>query len=483
MTGLDRVAAITALALVLPLSAAAQETGPIDSGKLAAVPSAASSAELQVEAPIAASASPAPSADPVPPAKEPAVATEQKPDPLAALDPTDRVIAEKIRDLLATKSDRIFAGKRERAAVEAFYQNRNLAPLWLDKGFENARAKAVIARLKNADADGLEPGDYKTPNFAASGQGPDAIAEADLNLTHSVLAYARHVQAGRFPYSRMSRNIELSQAPPEPADVLSRVADAADAAKALDEFSPQNEPYRKLKAMLAQMRGKSGGARSEISDGPALSYNRRNPMEDPRVPLLRERLNVSGERSDLRYDARLADAVNKFQQGNDLPASGNLDLRTLRELNGPTHDDRRHYRQYGTLALVPARLRRGACTGQRAGFQPQSDARRGAGVDDADRHRQAQHADALAERNHEIRDNKSDLERAAFDRPQRIPSGAGAGPDGAVPHGLARELRERRRAHLHAARRQERAWPAAIQLPQPLPGLSARYPGQISLRA
>jgi len=338
MTGLDRVAAITALALVLPLSAAAQETGPIDSGKLAAVPSAASSAELQVEAPIAASASPAPSADPVPPAKEPAVATEQKPDPLAALDPTDRVIAEKIRDLLATKSDRIFAGKRERAAVEAFCQNRNLAPLWLDKGFENARAKAVIARLKNADADGLEPGDYKTPNFAASGQGPDAIAEADLNLTHSVLAYARHVQAGRFPYSRMSRNIELPQAPPEPADVLSRVADAADAAKALDEFSPQNEPYRKLKAMLAQMRGKSGGARSEISDGPALSYNRRNPMEDPRVPLLRERLNVSGERSDLRYDARLADAVNKFQQGNDLPASGNLDLRTLRELNGPTHD-------------------------------------------------------------------------------------------------------------------------------------------------
>ena len=46
------------------------------------------------------------------------------PDPLAALDPADRPIAEKVRDLLAAKVDKIFANKKERAAVEAFYQNR-----------------------------------------------------------------------------------------------------------------------------------------------------------------------------------------------------------------------------------------------------------------------------------------------------------------------------------------------------------------------
>src|SRR5215471_6680827 len=127
MTGLDRLAAITAFALVLPLSAAAQDTATIDNGKLAAVPSAASSTEpSQVETPTPASATPAPMADPVPAAKEPAATTEQKPDSLAALDPADRVVAEKIRDLLAAKSDRIFASKKERAAVEAFYQNRNL---------------------------------------------------------------------------------------------------------------------------------------------------------------------------------------------------------------------------------------------------------------------------------------------------------------------------------------------------------------------
>src|SRR5262249_54844758 len=141
----------------------------------------------------------------------PAIATEQAappPDPMAALDPADRAVAEKVRDLFAAKTaDKIFLAKKERSAAEAFYQSRGFAPLWLDKGIENARSKAAIARLQRADADGLDINDYKTPNFA--GLTPEAQAEADLKLTQTVLTYARHVQAGRFPYARVSNNMEL----------------------------------------------------------------------------------------------------------------------------------------------------------------------------------------------------------------------------------------------------------------------------------
>ena len=73
-----------------------------------------------------------------------------------------------------------------------------------------------------------------------------------------MLTYARHVQAGRFPYIRVSENIELPQKLPAPAHVLAAVADAADAGKALDAFSPPQEPYRRLKAKLAELRGKPG---------------------------------------------------------------------------------------------------------------------------------------------------------------------------------------------------------------------------------
>ena len=187
-----------------------------------------------------------------------ATATEQAApvDPLANLDPADRAVAEKLRDLIDTKLDKLFANKKEGEAVAAFYQNRNLAPLWLDKGVENARVAAVVARLKRADTEGLDPNEYRQPSF--TGLGPDELAEAELKFTRTVLTYARHLQAGRFPYTKVSRNIELPQAAPEPADVLSNVADAADAGKVLDALSPQQEPYRKLKAALADLRSKPG---------------------------------------------------------------------------------------------------------------------------------------------------------------------------------------------------------------------------------
>lgn len=185
------------------------------------------------------------------------------PDPLAALDPADRAVAVNLRDLMATKPDSFFAGKTERAAIEAFYQARNLAPLWLDKGVANARAEAVIARMKNADADGLEPGEYKAPDFA--GLTGEALAEAELKLTRAVLTYARHVQAGRFPYTRVSRNIELPQPAPEPEEVLRTVAEAPDAGETLELYSPQHEPYRRLKAALAELRAKPDAAKGAVA--------------------------------------------------------------------------------------------------------------------------------------------------------------------------------------------------------------------------
>jgi L,D-transpeptidase YcbB len=191
----------------------------------------------------------------------------------------------------------------------------------------------VIARLKGADADGLDIGDYPTPNFA--GLGPDALAEAELKLTQTVLTFARHLQAGRFPYNRVTNNIQLPQAPPEPAAILAQIVNAADAGKALDEFSPPHEAYQKLKAKLAEMRAKSGDARLEIADGPLLKHNVKAPMQDARVPLLREKLGLPGDASDTTYDAKLAASVRKFQQTNELPATGNLDARTVKQLNAP----------------------------------------------------------------------------------------------------------------------------------------------------
>jgi murein L,D-transpeptidase YcbB/YkuD len=348
----DRVLASTALALILalPVGAAAQTDAKATDSKVAAVPvatdvgtSAATSEKPATEAPVTPAAPAAtPPAETAPPAAAtpPAATTTPvtttasepaaPPDPMAALDPADRAVAEKIRDLLAAKTDKIFASRKERAAVDAFYQNRNHAPLWLDKGIENARAKAVVARLAKADAEGLDTKDYKAPSLA--GTAPDALAEADLKLTQTVLTYARHLQAGRFPYTRVSNNnIELVQAPPDPATVLTKIADASDAGAALDQFSPPHDAYKKLKAKLAELRGTTGEEEKivRVPEGAML----RPGMEDARLPPLRKRLGLPADDSNMRYEGAVVDAVKAFQKSAGLNADGMIGAATLRALN------------------------------------------------------------------------------------------------------------------------------------------------------
>jgi murein L,D-transpeptidase YcbB/YkuD len=330
----DRILAGTALALVLaaPYGAQAQRTTAAIEAEMPLPPD-----QGVVPPPTSSDVKAAPAAVPAAPTAPTESAAEPvvPPDPFAALDPADRPIGEKVRDLLTAKVDKIFANKKERSTVEAFYQNRKNVLLWIDKGVVTARAKAVIERLKTADADGLDANEYKTPSFDA-GQSADALAEAELKLTATLLTYARHVQAGRFPYARIGKDIEVPQQPPEQADVL-KVADAADVRKALDEFSPPHPAYRKLKAMLAEMRAKTGGNGDKFADGPVLKLQK-VLMEDPRVPLLRERLAVPGDQTDQRYDTKVAEAVKKYQKSNDLPVTGALDAKTIKELNGPPRD-------------------------------------------------------------------------------------------------------------------------------------------------
>ena len=257
----ELVLASSGLALILAIPLTVMTQGVV---KLAAAPMTEASGEQASTSDAAVIVSPTnvlPNSAPI----DQATATDQAlpADPLASLDPADRAVAQTIRDLLAAKSDRFFANKKEGAAAAAFYQNRNLAPVWVEHGVVNARAASVIARMKAADADGLDPSDYRPPSFDA--MGPEALAEAELKLTGTLLTFVRHLQAGRFPYTRVSRNIELPQALPEPADILSRIADAADPAQTLDAFSPQQEPYRKLKAMLAELRAKSSAGKGEVS--------------------------------------------------------------------------------------------------------------------------------------------------------------------------------------------------------------------------
>jgi murein L,D-transpeptidase YcbB/YkuD len=277
-----------------------------------------------------------------PPTKELATAPEKEPAKAASnVAAADQPVADKLRDMLGAKSLRYFDRKAERAAVEKFYTTRDFAPLWTQSGSLSGNAQGVIARLKDAASDGLNAADYPVPDFAAA-TNPDALAEADLKLTASMLDYARQAQSGRMHWSQLSGDIQYPEHPTDTEEVLAKVTSANDASTALDSYNPPQKLYRELKAKLAELRGQGNGAAIQIADGPALKFTplrgKKQPaeaMEDPRVPQLRAKLGVSENADDTHYDAKVAEAVRKFQEGAELRPTGVLDERTVQAINSP----------------------------------------------------------------------------------------------------------------------------------------------------
>jgi murein L,D-transpeptidase YcbB/YkuD len=246
--------------------------------------------------------------------------------------------------MLGAKSLRYFDRKAERAAVEKFYTARDFAPLWTTSGALTGNAKGVIARLKDAASDGLNAADYPVPDFAAA-TSPDALAEADLKLTQSALDYARQAQSGRMHWSQVSGDISYPEHPTEPAEVLANITTAKDASVALDSYNPPQKLYQELKGKLAELRGQGDAPVVTIDNGPALRYTPAKGkkqaevvVEDARVPQLRAKLGLTENAGDTHYDAKVAAAVRKFQEGADLRATGVLDEPTIKAINAPKRD-------------------------------------------------------------------------------------------------------------------------------------------------
>jgi L,D-transpeptidase YcbB len=273
-----------------------------------------------------------PEGTPAPAAASPAATEAPAGKDVAAPAPVqENPVTVAMREVVGTKLSRFVERKSDRGAVETFYVKRGFAPLWTENGEAAARAKAAISYLASVDAEGLDPADYPTPVFRA-GTEPAAVAEAEIKMTAAVLTYARHAQTGRVHWTRISADIFYGQPAPEPADILAKIADAGDMTATLASFNPPHAGYRALKAKLAELRGHKGDSGpARIADGPALKVG----MHDNRVPLLRQRLGVSGDPNNSTYDKDVAEAVKAFQQQHKLKATGTLTGATLDAVNGP----------------------------------------------------------------------------------------------------------------------------------------------------
>src|SRR5439155_106712 len=156
-----------------------------------------------------------------------------------AVDP----MASAIKTALADAAKRGFVDKRDRAGVATFYSQTANVPAWIVDGKLSDRALALVARLKQADADGLDADTYQTPNIAigtVTPATPQALANADVMLSQAIVTYAHQAHAGRLDPSAVSPNISYQAHLPDPVEVLNKVSLAADPAAALAGYNPKH---------------------------------------------------------------------------------------------------------------------------------------------------------------------------------------------------------------------------------------------------
>jgi murein L,D-transpeptidase YcbB/YkuD len=321
----------------LPPLPTAADTRSAEPDKSAAGPSAAA---VQAEAPKAESA-PAESKETTAPAAAPSQSAAAPAAEPAKAGLTNAEVASSLRELIASKQfERIVGRKADRAGVEAFYKAHDYAPIWVTDGTENARARSASDYLGRADDVGLDPADYPVPTFKAD-MSADALAAAELKLTDSALTFARHAQVGRISFTRVANDINFHQELPQPDKVLEKLAASDKAADALDSYNPPQPEFKALREKLAELRhGKIAATEEKPKPAPvhvAEGKILRPGMKDARVIALRQRLNVSGDKSSPLYDEAVLEAVKAFQLSADIGSDGLLGPNTIRALNGEKH--------------------------------------------------------------------------------------------------------------------------------------------------
>lgn len=239
------------------------------------------------------------------------------------------VTAEPAGDALAT------------GALRQFYDARDDAPAWVG---DPKRLAALTAILAAAPLQGLE---FPVPKSLLTDGAANAAAR-DVALTQLALLYAAALAVGRVRPEDFESDWAMSTPTFDAAAGLN-CALKGDLAAWYATLSPHHPDYERLVAALARYH-------KIAASGGWISLPRGDPLKlgmvDPRVPLLRRRLETEGDLPappplattvapelagdpDAVFDETVEAAVERFQNRHGIAVDGTVGPRTLAAMNVP----------------------------------------------------------------------------------------------------------------------------------------------------
>jgi len=234
--------------------------------------------------------------------------------------------------------------------LPGFYRTREHLPAWVDDLGLNHSGRQLLDLLRGADQEGLCPEDYHLTQIEPLLEleadcrrygilfDSAYMARLDLLLTDAFFLYATHLIEGRVDPSEVHQGW---RARPRQVDLVRLLQNALASGRLLSvlaDIVPPHRGYLLLRAELERYRRISAvGGWPVVPDGALL----RPGNSDPRLPLLRERLRVSGDlQAEVMPEGELFDqetvaALIHFQRRHGLDGDGVLGPKTLEELNLP----------------------------------------------------------------------------------------------------------------------------------------------------
>jgi L,D-transpeptidase YcbB len=236
-----------------------------------------------------------------------------------------------------------------KAEVAKLYESNAYSLLWVQNDRVRPQGLAVIELLQNANYKGLDPEDYdgsrwqgRLLKLSQKSSEQDSIS-LDTALTISLMRYIRAIHCGRVNPKEFKFELDMEgKQLPLAEFIQTQIVNAADPAAEIQKLEPPFLGYRKLLALLPMYEGYA----KQQGDGPRLptvTKTVRPGQSYAGLASLERFLRGIGdvpasEQLDPNatiYQGAIVDGVKHYQDRHGETPTGNLDARTINELNTP----------------------------------------------------------------------------------------------------------------------------------------------------
>jgi murein L,D-transpeptidase YcbB/YkuD len=245
-----------------------------------------------------------------------------------------------------------------RTEVTKLYETSGYSLLWVQNDRVRSQGLAVIGLLQNADAKGLDPEDYDGSRWQDRllklgqekldqkklDQKPSEqdLVSFDTALTVSAMRYIRAIHCGRVNPEEFKFQLDFEgHQLPLAEFIQTHVLNTSDAAAEIQTLEPPFLGYRKLLVLLPVYERYANQAEGE--NLPTITKTVRPGQTYAGVGRLGRFLQIIGDipagaqlnPNATIYDGALVEGVKHYQDRHGETPTGNLDARTINELNTP----------------------------------------------------------------------------------------------------------------------------------------------------